>query len=137
MDKNSNNNDKRKLPQVLLVEDHHIVQMVSKQQFERFGCAVDIAPNAASVMPLFQSKLYDLVIMDLGLPDGDGCSLAEQIREWGETHGGYTPVIALTAHADVVKKQECLAAGMELVLIKPLSIEMAERVFNRFLNKNL
>jgi CheY-like chemotaxis protein len=80
------------------------------------------------------SKKYDLIYLDLGLPDLDGKEVAQNIRSNITSQNQHTPIIALTAHADEKIRQECLAVQINKVLLKPLLEEDFRRNIAEFLN---
>lgn len=121
-----------KAAKVLLVEDNKMVQIATKSQLEELGCLIDIADTGEKAVHLLHTNEYDLVFMDIGLPDKNGCEVAAEIRTWEKQRKRHTPIVALTAHIDESNKQECLKVGMESVLTKPLNIEDAEAVLKTF-----
>lgn len=125
----------QKVAKVLLVEDNKIAQIATKHQLEDFGCEIDTADTGARAVTLFKTKHYDLVFMDIGLPDKSGCDVTTEIREWEKSHNQHTPIIALTAHVDESNKQQCLIAGMEGVLTKPLTDQNAQNILNTFVSR--
>lgn len=108
---------------VLLVEDEPISQRVAQLMLENLGLKVDVAASGASALSLLENNSYDLILMDLGLPDMTGDQVTVKIRE-GEANNQGLPIIALTAHVFHDDKKRCLAAGMNGFLGKP--IEYAE-----------
>jgi CheY-like chemotaxis protein len=106
---------------VLLAEDNHINQRMIKELLSREGGhAVDIANNGNQAIELWQSKPYDLILMDVQMPEMDGIEAAERIRQKEVELGRRIPIIALTAHAMPGDRQRCLDAGMDDYLSKPL-----------------
>lgn len=114
---------------ILLIEDQPLAAKAVTTMFENFGYAVDIAVNGSLALLLIQEKKYDLIFMDIGLPDMDGYEVTKQIR----SAGIYIPIIALSAHIEVEHTQHCLSVGMSAVLTKPLKKEKAIEIFNTFL----
>jgi PAS domain S-box-containing protein len=106
---------------ILLIEDNEILQMATKDHLAELGCIIDIAASGAKALQLMYNNKYDLVLIDIGLPDQNGCEVSATIREWEARQQQYTPIIALTAHVNDSNKQECLSSGIELVLTKPLT----------------
>lgn len=117
---------------ILLVEDTPIAQLAAKSLLEEIRCEVVTADTGEVAIELFKKDKYDLVFMDVGLPGKDGCETTREIRVWEKEKGQHTPIIALTAHVDESNKQQCLNAGMEKVLTKPLKENVAEGILNTF-----
>ncbi|MCW5588082.1 MAG: response regulator [Legionellales bacterium] len=125
-------NTSEKAAKVLLVEDNKMAQFAAKNQLEEFGCDIDVADTGEEALTLLKKNQYDLVFMDIGLPDKSGCDVTAEIREWEKQHQRHTPIVALTAHIDESNKQQCLNVGMEKVLTKPLTDENAQTILKTF-----
>jgi two-component system aerobic respiration control sensor histidine kinase ArcB len=117
---------------ILLVEDSSIAQLAAKDLLEAMNCQIVIADTGKKAIALFKKNKYDLVLMDIGLPDKNGDKVTQEIRAWEKKKNQYTPIIALTAHVDESDKQQYLDAGMEEVLIKPLAEDKAQTILNTF-----
>lgn len=74
--------------------------------------------------------------MDLGLPDTDGYTVTETIREMEEQTNRHTPIVALTAHTDETFKKNAFESGMDDFLTKPITIEKAKQVIDKYTNKD-
>lgn len=111
---------------ILVVEDDSVSQRVVQLMLEGKGYAVDIAGTGEQALALYQANRYDLVLMDLGLPAMTGFEITLKMRTM-DTH---TPIIALTAQGDLAKR-ECLAAGMDDFISKPIEIELLNAVIKR------
>ncbi len=120
---------------ILLVEDQLIPAKVAQSLLAGFNCTVDIAQDGQMALEYAKSKHYDFILMDIGLPDQSGKEVTRQIRDWERLQNKHTPIIALTAHVGDENKEECLQAGMEAVLSKPLSKEVALHLLNIFVPK--
>lgn len=97
------------------------------------NCQVDLVVDGKTAVQFAQQKEYDLIFMDIGLPDIDGFETTRRIRLQELNKGAHVPIIALTAHLDEENKQQCLGVGMNAVLAKPLSKEKAEDILNSFI----
>ena len=115
-----------KTRKILVVEDNSLVQRVLKHQFEALKCTVETADNAAQAFQKMKNDHYHLIILDLGLPDKNGCDLAIDIQQWQAQYHQYTPLVALSAHVDPEQEQRCYQAGITRVLTKPLSQRQAQ-----------
>jgi len=107
-------------PKILLVEDNLINQRVTMHLLKELGCVADIADNGVYAIKLFKKNDYDIILMDIGLPDMDGCTVTKKIRAI-EKKNHHVPIIALTAYASEDDRQKCLGAGMDNVLTKPIN----------------
>jgi len=111
---------------VLLVEDNAVNQMVAQAMLVRRGFHVVVAGNGRDGVEIFQRERFDLVLMDIQMPEMDGFEALAAIRGLEAGTGRRTPVVALTAHALKEDRERCLAAGMDDYLSKPIE---ASRLF--------
>lgn len=118
---------------ILLVEDDKIAQTVVLKLLSNLACEVDLAVNGGSALDQFVPGKYDLVLMDLGLPDMMGDEVAKQMRIREQGSGFHVPIIAVTAHPLPPTIEECRVAGMEGVLSKPLSPKQAAQLMQRYI----
>ncbi|MDQ2993326.1 MAG: ATP-binding protein [Pseudomonadota bacterium] len=114
---------------VLVVEDNRLNQKVAKLLLQQLGCVVDIASTGAEAIRLVDRGDYNLIFMDLGLPDTDGYQVTQLIK----ADHAELPIIGLTAHADSEDIQKCYAVEMNDVLIKPVTIQDFRKMLNRIL----
>ena len=105
---------------VLLVEDNAVNQIVAESLLARRGFDVVVAANGREGVAAFQRERFDLVLMDIQMPEMDGFEALAAIRAIEEPTGRHTPVVALTAHALKEDRERCLAAGMDDYLAKPI-----------------
>lgn len=121
-------------PQVLVVDDAQIAQKAAKLMLMSLGCEVDIAANAADAIACFKAKPYNLIFMDLGLPDMNGITTAQIIREL-EIHKPFTPIIILTAHSDEQTKDQVKNVKiLDEYLVKPLTMDCARAIIQKYCN---
>jgi CheY-like chemotaxis protein len=109
---------------ILLAEDNEINQLVACGILEQAGHTVEVAQNGTEVLPLLEAKHFDVVLMDIQMPEMDGFQATAAIREREKQTGGYIPVIAMTAHALAGYREKCLAAGMDGYVTKPVRYEV-------------
>ena len=105
---------------VLLAEDNVVNQMVAQKMLERAGHIVECVGDGALAVSRYQKNQYDLVLMDVQMPQMDGCEATRRIRQLEKAKGGHIHIVALTAHALSGHREQCLAAGMDKFLSKPL-----------------
>lgn len=109
---------------ILLVEDIEVNVVVAKSVLEKLGYTVDVAMTGAEAIAKFEQNYYDLVLLDIQLPDMLGFDVAQKLRE-GYEEGIYDflpPLVALTANV-MQSKQEYQSKGMDDVLRKPLALD--------------
>jgi CheY-like chemotaxis protein/HPt (histidine-containing phosphotransfer) domain-containing protein len=109
---------------VLVAEDNPVNQLVAKNTLESFGCRVDIVPNGKEALEMYGVLPYDLIFMDCQMPVMDGYESTRRIREVEKENGGRIPIIAMTAHAMGDAREECLRAGMDDYISKPIKKEL-------------
>lgn len=121
-------------PRILLVEDNSLIQHVTQALLHDSGFLVDIASTGAEALKHFAINKYDLIYMDIGLPDQDGYSVTQAMRAREKALGVVlpVPVIALTAHGALDVEAFCMRSGMQGVLSKPLSREQASAIWAKF-----
>lgn len=104
---------------VLLVEDNPINALLARTLLTREGCTVDHARGGAEALAALKVGAYDLILMDMRMPDLSGVEVTRRLRAQGVT----TPVVAVTANAFEEDRHACREAGMDDFLVKPLSPE--------------
>ncbi len=115
---------------VLVVEDNLINQRISKIMLEQVGCQVDIAGCGKDAIEKMK-KHYDMVFMDIGLPDMDGFETTQCIRH-NETPGQRVPIVAMTAHVFAQDRKRCFDVGMDEVMAKPIMQDDLIKVLKRW-----
>jgi CheY-like chemotaxis protein len=116
---------------VLLVEDNIVNQMVARRFLERLGCDVTVAENGEEAVRCFTQSAFRLVLMDVQMPIMDGYTATRQIRSLEDTYTRI-PIVALTANAMTGQLEQCVEAGMDALLTKPLNVERLEEALVRF-----
>ena len=107
---------------ILLAEDNPVNRKLATTLLSKAGYPSDTVENGAQVLEALSQKQYDLVLMDIQMPEMDGLEATRQIRQT-ETNGRHTPIIAMTAHVMKGDRERCLEAGMDDYLAKPLEPE--------------
>ena len=117
---------------ILLAEDNKVNQLVACGILEKAGHTVEVAQDGTEVLSMLASKVFDVVLMDVQMPEMDGFQATAAIREREKSTGGHLPVIAMTAHALAGDKERCLAGGMDDYVSKPVSCESLNQALERW-----
>ncbi len=115
--------ERRRSLRVLLAEDNVVNQTLAQRLLHKFGHEVDIANNGKEAVAMWRGTSYDLILMDVDMPELNGYAATRQIREHEKDSSGHTPIVGLTAHVVQGSREECLAAGMDGYLSKPIDTE--------------
>jgi CheY-like chemotaxis protein len=119
---------------VLLAEDNLVNQMVAKAMLARLGVMVDTAVNGFQVLEALAQSSYDVVLMDVQMPELDGLETTARIRQSAPTAAVRDiPVIAMTANAMPGDREQCLEAGMNDYLSKPIVVHELASTLARWL----
>jgi two-component system sensor histidine kinase/response regulator len=114
---------------ILLTEDNIVNQRVALRILEKAGHQVAIAKNGREALRLLSEQPFDLVLMDVQMPEMDGFEATAVIRGLEKRTGRHIPIIAMTAHAMAGDRERCLAAGMDGYISKPVTASaMLEQV---------
>ncbi len=107
---------------ILLAEDNVVNQRVAVKTLEKRGHTVALANDGRAAVNALKRESFDLVLMDVQMPEMDGFEATAAIRESERSSGKHTPIVALTAHAMKGDQERCLAAGMDAYVSKPLRV---------------
>jgi two-component system sensor histidine kinase/response regulator len=116
---------------ILLVEDNRVNQRVAKGLLEKNGMRVDVAGNGREALAALDREAYDIVFMDLQMPEMDGYEATGEIRR-REGAGRHLPIVAMTAHAMPEDRARCFAVGMDDYLTKPVAMDDLRQVLTRW-----
>ncbi|KTD42771.1 ATP-binding protein [Legionella parisiensis] len=120
-------------PLVLLIEDNAIALKMIENLLQQLGIRFLSAATGTRALELFQSHTFDWVLSDIGLPDTTGIQLAKQFRHYEQSKNlAPTPIICLTAHAVPDVERECVEAGINQILTKPLRSTMLQALLARY-----
>ena len=106
---------------ILLVEDNLFNQQVAREFLEQAGMVVEVAENGFAALKAVENKIFDLVFMDIQMPDLDGLEVTRRIRK--EKDSSSLPIVAMTAHATSEDREKSLAVGMNDHITKPIDPE--------------
>lgn len=119
-------------PRVLLVEDTDIIRIANSYLLANLMCEVDAAMNGRQALDLFNQNHYDLILLDIGLPDITGIQVCQKIRKQLQEQGRAIPIVFLTALGEDVKTN-CLKAGGSDFASKPITIECLGQLIQKWL----
>jgi CheY-like chemotaxis protein len=108
---------------ILLAEDNLVNRTLAVRLLEKHGHAVEVALDGREALTKYQAGRFELVLMDVQMPEMDGFEATAAIREMEETTGAHVPIVAMTAHALTGDRERCLAAGMDGYISKPFRVE--------------
>ena len=121
---------------ILVAEDNPVNQGVATLILEKMGCRADFVDDGSKALEALEASEYDLVLMDVQMPEMDGFEATRQIRRRRLRAPGSPPrplpVIAMTAHAMKGDREECLAAGMDDYLAKPFEPQELAAILERW-----
>ena len=121
---------------VLLAEDNQVNALIAVTMLEQVKLKVEHVTTGTAVLERVKKKNYDLILMDINMPEMDGYSATEQIRQW-EVEGiirQHMPIIAMTANALSGDEERCLDSGMDDYLAKPVKQDELLRVVKQWLD---
>ena len=110
-----------KTPKILLAEDNEFNQEIAYEIFQELGVQIDIAPDGIKAVEMASTKLYDIVFMDVHMPEADGITATRLIRK--RLDAKILPIVAVTAYALNENKEMCLNAGMNNFISKPFLVQ--------------
>ena len=106
---------------ILLAEDNVAGQLVARRRLEHEGHEVRVASNGFEALQVLQEDEFDLVLMDVEMPEMNGLEATRVIRRMEAGSGGHIPIIAMTAYAMAEDREKCLEAGMDSYVSKPVN----------------
>lgn len=119
---------------ILLAEDNKMNQLIAGKTFKKIGYTIDIADNGKIAVEMAGQKSYDLIFMDIQMPEMDGIQAAQLILKKYEEDA--PPIIAMTANVLSEDEQKCKEAGMKDFISKPFTIERLENVIHKWAPKS-
>jgi len=117
---------------VLLAEDNPVNQRLAVRLLEKRGHRVTVAGNGRETLDALDRENFDLVFMDVQMPEMDGMEATTAIRDKEKRTGQHQPIIALTAHAMTGDREKCLAGGMDGYLTKPIRPQQLDEILQQY-----
>lgn len=121
-DRHLEDHEKIRPLKILLAEDNLANQRLAIALLQKWGHSVTLAVNGKEGVETWRNGAFDLVIMDVQMPEMDGLEATRRIRNLERIRGGHIPIVAMTAHALTGDREKCLEAGMDGYTSKPLRI---------------
>jgi two-component system sensor histidine kinase/response regulator len=116
---------------VLVAEDNQVNQRLAMRLLEKRGYTVSVVGDGRAAVDVLRTDRFDLVFMDIQMPEMDGLQATEAIRVREQLTGEHIPIIAMTAHALKGDQERCLAAGMDGYVSKPIRTEELDTAIER------
>jgi PAS domain S-box-containing protein len=121
---------------ILLAEDNVVNQKLAIRMLEKQGHHVQLANNGKEALELWRQHSFDLVLLDVQMPEMGGFEATVQIRAREQDTGGHIPIIALTAHAMTGDQERCLQAGMDGYVAKPIQAKELFKEIEKFVPRS-
>jgi PAS domain S-box-containing protein len=129
--------DARKRLNVLLAEDNPVNQKLAMRILEKRGHHVVAVSNGKEAVEKYEEGDFDLVLMDVQMPEVDGFEATQRIRKIEKQKGGHIPIVAMTAHAMKGDREKCLEAGMDEYVPKPIKTQELYNVIENMALKSI
>jgi two-component system sensor histidine kinase/response regulator len=120
---------------ILVAEDNAVNQRLIVRLLEKRGHRVVVAADGRQAVEALERESFDLVLMDVQMPEVDGLQATAAIREKEKSSGKHQSIVALTAHAMSGDRDRCLAAGMDDYLKKPIRPQELDQILESHLNR--
>lgn len=124
--------ERKKRLKILLVEDNPVNQKLAVSLLEKRGYSVRVAGNGKLAFQALEKDSFDLILMDVEMPEMNGIEATKIIREREKSTGTHIPIIAMTAHAMNGDRERCMAAGMDAYMSKPVSSEALFSIIEKY-----
>ena len=117
---------------ILLVEDNAVNQKLAQRAIQKMGHTILIAENGVQAVATCKRERFDIILMDLQMPEMDGFEATALIRAAERAENLHTPIIAMTAHAMHGDRELCLRAGMDDYISKPVNLQTLARMIEHY-----
>jgi CheY-like chemotaxis protein len=121
----------RRRLKILVVEDNPVNQKLAIKILEKRGHLVSVVSNGQAAIDALEEGYFDIVLMDVQMPGLDGYEATGRIRNREKEKGSHIPIVAMTAHAMKGDREQCLAAGMDDYVSKPIKVDELFAVIER------
>lgn len=121
---------------ILIAEDNIVNQKVALRILERYGLQPDIVNNGKEALEAEISKSYDLIFMDMEMPEMDGLEATQLIKKQRRHHHNKPIIVAMTANAMQEDRERCFASGMDDFIAKPITLQSTKNVLVKWLGDN-
>lgn len=115
---------------VLVVDDNRVIRELVTRQLAKLGVQSETAVDGRDSLEKLAEKTYDIVLMDVQMPEMDGIAATQEVRKREQDTGVHTKIIALTGHGSRV---ECIEAGMDDYIAKPMNIATLKAMLQKWL----
>jgi len=122
-------------PRLLVAEDDATIRHVLGLMLQKSNFEIDFAGSGVEVVEKWENGHFDLILMDVQMPGMNGFEATAVIREKERSRGGYTPIIAMTAHALKSDEERCLSAGMDSYISKPIDFKKSLQIIGDILRQ--
>ena len=122
---------------ILLAEDNLVNQCLTTRLLEKRGHRVVVAADGREALAALEKDSYDLVLMDIQMPEMNGMEATARIREKEKITGGHPPIVALTAHAMKGDQELCLAGSMSGYLAKHIRAQELDQILDRYVGRGV
>ena len=130
------NTESHRSANILLAEDNPVNQKLAVRALEKLGHKVTLAENGLQAVSAASGQSFDLILMDVQMPEMGGFEATANIRQMERKLGKHTPIIAMTAHALHGDRERCIDAGMEEYISKPIQLSKLKEVIDMFLRQS-
>ena len=122
---------------ILVAEDNVVNQKVIQGILQKYNHQIEIAQNGFQVLSALDRENFDLILMDIQMPEMDGFECTHLIRQKERNTGEHIPIIAMTAHALEKERKKCISAGMDAYLTKPIGTQTLLMLIKSCTEKNI
>jgi len=120
---------------ILVAEDNTANQLVIINMFKNVGMEIDIAQNGQQAVDMVRNNDYNLIFMDISMPEKDGLEACQDIRQLSDSEKSSVPIVALTAHALTGDRNQFINAGMNDYLSKPMRMSQIVSMLNKYIDE--
>ena len=117
---------------VLYVEDNLVSLNKNRMLLQKLDCNVETCETGEEALKLIELNKYDIIFLDIQIPEPDGYDIARLIRELKDEDKRKTPIVAVTANARFDDREKCLNAGMDDYIVKPARYEHFEEMLSKY-----